>query len=69
MECPRCSGFGYFEDIPTSGETITLLHVFHCVVCGELLDPIILRNRWLTPAQRVEALPQGPRARLKVVAQ
>ena len=60
MECPRCHGLmqdqTYIDPQDESG--IISIIALRCVNCGEVLDPIILRNRSSTPA------PMNGRARI-----
>ena len=49
--CPRCSGLMVAEWC----EDLSDYTAQRCVQCGEIVDPVILRNR---------GLPQGPRSQL-----
>ena len=47
MDCPRCGGFmindQFLDFMDDTGEIE--FWGFHCVICGEILDPVILSNR------------------------
>ena len=46
MQCVRCKGrmvTDYFIDIENSGEL--WMPGWRCLVCGEVVDPLILRHR------------------------
>jgi DNA-directed RNA polymerase subunit RPC12/RpoP len=46
MQCPRCGGLMVverFEDLCDLGQLY--FYGSRCVICGEILDPMILRNR------------------------
>jgi hypothetical protein len=42
MKCVRCGGFMFRDEFRQWGK---IYPYFHCVQCGELVDPIILKNR------------------------
>ncbi len=52
MNCPRCHGLmavDWFHDIQDdTGQNY--FKAWRCMVCGEVLDPVILRNRTTKPA-------------------
>jgi hypothetical protein len=44
MNCPRCTGLMVQDDL--QDETgLACFAAWRCVVCGEVLDPVILENR------------------------
>jgi hypothetical protein len=47
MQCNRCGGIMHQEWFATreSGEVAQPYEGWRCLSCGEVLDPIILRNR------------------------
>lgn len=48
MQCPRCQGtmiMDHFVDLATSGEIWA--PGWRCLMCGEVLDPLIERHRQL----------------------
>ena len=47
MKCSRCNGFMVVEDcLDTKGEPGQLwIRALRCVMCGNLIDPIINRHR------------------------
>jgi len=62
MNCPRCGGFmtgDWFQDLQ---DDTGRLHFegLRCLVCGEVLDPVILHNRRVGP----EGIPGRRRRRL-----
>ena len=62
MDCPRCHRIMFqetYDDLKgTSGQRI---QAEHCVICGNIVDPVILRNRQQTIP------PVRNRARLAIV--
>ena len=51
MQCPRCQGtmvVDHFVDMATSGEI--WMPGWRCLMCGEVIDPLILKNRQSPPA-------------------
>ena len=49
MECPRCQGkmvYEVFEDLRDDTGQLNFKGL-RCLICGEILDPIILSNRQL----------------------
>lgn len=47
MECPRCQGsmvYEVFEDLRDDTGQLNF-QGWRCIICGEILDPIILSNR------------------------
>jgi hypothetical protein len=62
MNCPRCGGLmadDWFQDLQ---DDTGRLHFegLRCLVCGEVLDPVILHNREVGP----EGIPGRRRRRL-----
>jgi phage major head subunit gpT-like protein len=64
MNCPRCNGMmmvdKYLDLHDDTGEIS--FNAWRCLVCGEVVDPVILKNREKRPA------PMNPRNR-KLMAQ
>lgn len=62
MQCPRCRSIMFQETYDglegTSGQQIQAMH---CVMCGNIVDPVILRHRQQTIS------PMRDRARLAIV--
>ena len=52
MECPRCHGLMHNQTyIDPQGESgIISITALRCLNCGEVVDPVILRNRSASPA-------------------
>ena len=47
MECPRCGGLmvlDQFQDLLDDAGQINF-YGLRCLICGEVLDPLILRHR------------------------
>jgi len=42
MKCLRCGGFMVYEEYYNPQETVLGMK---CLICGEIIDPIILENR------------------------
>jgi hypothetical protein len=57
--CSRCGGNMIHESFFGPNEQFTGLK---CIICGEVIDPVILRNRELMKAGHVMILPKerGP---------
>lgn len=54
MRCPRCKGMMVkerFQDIQDDTGQI-YFHGWRCLVCGEILDPVIVTNRQQPPVRR-----------------
>ncbi len=54
MNCPRCAGVMLperFQDIRDDSGQISF-YGWRCVSCGEILDPVIVRNRQRRPHAR-----------------
>jgi len=62
MNCLRCNSPMYREEydhlLETEGQGFAAMH---CVMCGDIVDPVILKHR------RERVGPRGERARLSVV--
>lgn len=62
MRCPRCNGFmigEWFQDLRDDTGQFNF-EGMRCLICGEVLDPIILQNRTLGP----EGVPAKRKRRL-----
>jgi hypothetical protein len=62
MRCPRCNGLmvdDWFQDIRDDTGRINF-EGLRCLICGEVVDPVILRNRQIGP----EGIPGRRRRRL-----
>ena len=53
-KCSRCGGNMIHESFLGPTERFT---GFRCLICGEVIDPIILQNRWLMKAGNVMMIP------------
>ena len=53
--CSRCGGNMVFESFFGSDEQFTGLK---CVICGDVIDPVILQNRELMKAGHLMLLPR-----------
>jgi hypothetical protein len=45
MECTRCHGIMVTETLRDYGGTFAKVVAWRCPSCGDILDPVILRNR------------------------
>lgn len=51
MECPRCHGImvqDVFEDLQDDTGSLSF-QGWRCIICGEILDPVIANNRASRP--------------------
>lgn len=54
MRCPRCEGLMFeerFQDLRDDMGQINF-HGWRCSACGEVIDPVILGNRGVTPKRK-----------------
>jgi DNA-directed RNA polymerase subunit RPC12/RpoP len=42
VRCPRCDGAMVFERFQ---DMLTLFYAWRCVNCGEIVDPVVSKNR------------------------
>jgi late competence protein required for DNA uptake (superfamily II DNA/RNA helicase) len=42
MKCPRCNGFMIYERYQ---DMLEVFYAWRCVICGEVLDDVVLKNR------------------------
>jgi len=64
MQCPRCQGtmvVDHFVDMATSGEI--WMPGWRCLVCGEIIDPLIENHRQQQQHQEVVSAISGSTAR------
>jgi hypothetical protein len=55
MDCPRCNGemaYEVFQDMQDDTGNL-FFHGWRCILCGEILDPVIVSNRKSRPAPLV----------------
>jgi hypothetical protein len=47
MNCPRCNGLMLVERFQDVWDDAGDIHfnALHCLVCGEIIDPVIMANR------------------------
>jgi len=61
MRCPRCKGLMVRERFQDIGDDTGQIYFegLRCLVCGEILDPVIVANRKqpVTPRRRRRLLP------------
>lgn len=62
--CSRCGGNMIHESFFGPIDHFTGLK---CVICGDVIDPVILQNRQLTKAGHVMILPKGRGAASKYI--
>lgn len=56
MKCPRCAGFmrqDHFFDLEDEAGGCWFVG-WHCVICGEVLDPVIAKHRRAPPVPMVD---------------
>jgi hypothetical protein len=65
MKCPRCNGVMVEDTFEDLKDDTGFLHFrgWRCIICGEILDPLIATNRGTRPA------PMLGRARKKFATQ
>ena len=51
MTCTRCEGFMVEERLQDIWDDTgqNFFQAWHCIACGEIVDPVILSNRQLRP--------------------
>lgn len=62
MQCPRCKGLmvdDWFQDVRDDTGSINFKGL-RCLICGEVVDPVILHNRQVGP----EGIPGRRKRRL-----
>lgn len=42
MKCPRCNGMMIYERYQ---DMLEVFYAWRCVICGEVLDDVVLKNR------------------------
>ncbi len=63
MDCPRCNGLmaqDNFMDLKDEAGQCRFV-AWHCLICGEVLDPVILKNRSAPPDSKVDRGRVGPK--------
>ena len=62
MDCQRCGGLMVIEECPDvhiqGGQFI--FHDFRCLLCGEIVDPVIVENRRRSPDSYVQGTTGRP---------
>lgn len=53
MRCPRCDGAMVFERFQA---TMEVFYAWRCLNCGEIMDPVVARNRELERSQKKKAV-------------
>jgi len=56
MKCPRCAGLMMRDDFLDLEDEAGTCHfvAWRCLICGEVLDPVIERHRRSPPAPMVD---------------
>lgn len=49
VRCPRCNGAMVFERFQ---DMLDLFYAWRCLNCGEIVDPVVSKNRAPTPPAR-----------------
>ncbi|MCL1925623.1 MAG: hypothetical protein FWF95_00610 [Syntrophorhabdaceae bacterium] len=52
MKCDRCGGSMIFERFQA---TMEIFYAWRCVNCGDIMDPVVQKNRELVMAQKKQA--------------
>lgn len=66
MSCHRCGGFlaqDWVVSLSNDGGDVEVL-THRCIQCGEIIDPVVLRNRYSTIAKRRGKAMSKPRKRI-----
>jgi uncharacterized protein with PIN domain len=53
MRCPRCDGAMVFERFQA---TMEVFYAWRCLNCGEIMDPVVAKNRELERNQKRKAV-------------
>lgn len=53
MKCARCDGAMIFERFQA---TVEIFYAWRCVNCGDILDPVVQKNRELVMTQKGQAV-------------
>lgn len=65
MNCPRCKGLmtdTWFQDFQDdTGQNY--FKAWRCMTCGEVLDPVIMRNRTVRPPEATQRRRRKARSR------
>jgi hypothetical protein len=61
MECPRCAGLMMSYDLAELRHFAQPVEVncWRCLMCGEILDPVIIANRQSRPSTRADRARQN----------
>lgn len=65
MQCPKCCGLMLREKINDFHEGTSFLG-WRCVPCGEIIDPVILKNREERPPRHKEPYTRWNRKRVSI---
>lgn len=65
MNCRRCKGLMSFEELQDLQDGIRHVSALRCIVCGDIVDPVIMSNRKRAISELVR--PLGGRARLGMI--
>jgi hypothetical protein len=70
MKCPKCGGLMNFETfISTDSETGPWSYEgWHCIYCGEIIDPLVILNREKSKLAEGTELAAGPGPKREKVA-
>lgn len=60
MRCPRCNGLMYLTELRDSRAPSRSMGLT-CILCGDIVDPTIVRNRTRSPTDLIQA--HGTRVR------
>ena len=62
MNCSRCNGYMVQEDYADSGHEIGQFRLiaWRCLICGEVIDPVILKHRSSRPEPPIDRARRPP---------
>ena len=62
MRCTKCDGFMVVDDLIDMRESYQpmWMRAWRCVACGNIVDPLILRNRLIQEAGALHLLKPAP---------
>ena len=70
MNCARCEGLMHAEEFQDwqCGMEADRFRAFRCLVCGDIVDPVIVQNRMNNPQGRVLPCGRGVSRRVSILA-
>lgn len=70
MNCARCEGLMHAEEFQDwqCGMKADRFRAFRCLLCGEIVDPVIVQNRMKSPQGKVLPCGRGVSRRVSILA-